>query len=87
MSSPLFQDIVKLSSGVEKILRIPGGSDKTLYLDGRDTGIRLGDDLNFYRKSSGSKVAGKMKIPDFAELHLWWICWNELIFISIIIEA
>ena len=78
----IFDENVKLASGSNKKLRIPGGSDMTLYLNGTDTGYRLGNDgKSFYKKSSGNLVAKKLSVKDFAKLHLWYLWFFERIFV------
>lgn len=82
----LFDDTVELASGRKINLKIPGGNDKVIYENhGRTaTNYRLGDDGCYYNLRSGSKVAGKMSVPEFAKLHIHWYIksrWKSALFV------
>ena len=86
----IFNDDVVLANGKRKNIKIPGGSDMTIYKDGGSfaTKYRLGKDGCYYNRISGSQVASKMSVPEFARLHITWnliICQVSFFFLMIII--
>lgn len=69
------------SGKTKKNIRVPsgqGGSDRTIYVDGSDSGHRLGNsDDKVYNKRSGNLTANNLQ--DFAKNCLWYIFLKKLV--------
>ena len=80
----VFNDTVTLANGTKMNIKIPGGSDNTIYLNGGSnaTNYRLGADGCFYNRRSGAQVASQMSVADFAKLHISWILNLVYLYIS-----
>lgn len=65
---------MKTSDGTKKRIRVPsqqGGTDRTIYVNGSNSGYRLGDGNNEVYTSGGRHVSKSLK--DFVELNLWFL--------------
>lgn len=64
---------MKTSNGSTKQIKVPsdrGGSDRTIYVNGNNSGYRLGNNDDFvYKISSGSKVS-TASLESFVKLML-----------------
>ena len=64
-----FEGKLETTNGT-KTVKVPsqqGGSDRTIYLNGSDTGYKLGNNDNkIYKKASGQQVSS-LALKDFAK--------------------
>lgn len=64
-----FDNMIECSNGSKKRVRVPGdkgASDRNIYVDGRNSGYRLGNSNNNIYTSSGREVS-TASICDFAK--------------------
>ncbi len=66
-------EIMETSDKTKKKIRVPsnqGGTDRTIYVNGNNSGYRLGNGNNHIYTSGGREVS-KSSLKDFAKQMLW----------------
>ena len=70
-------EYMETSDGTQKMIKVPsaqGGADRTIYVNGSNSGYRLGNGNNMVYTSAGREVARSLK--DFVRERLWVIAFK-----------
>ncbi len=76
------EEYMETSDNTKKLIKVPsaqGGADRTIYVNGSNSGYRLGNSNNMVYSSGGREVAKSLK--DFVKEMLWVLAFKLWIFI------
>jgi len=75
-------EYMETSDNTKKLIRVPsaqGGADRTIYVNGSNSGYKLGNSNNMVYSSGGREVAKSLK--DFVREMLWVLAFKSGILI------